>query len=53
MRTFLKIVLGIVMVLAVVVAGAVAFAQFGSERKLSRTIAQHCIRIERYPLSLI
>ena len=39
MRTFLKIVLGIVVVLAVVVAGAVAFAQFGSERKLNRTIA--------------
>ena len=39
MRTLLKIVLGIVVVLVVVVAGAVAFAQFGSERKLNRTIA--------------
>ena len=39
MRAFLKIVLGIMVVLAVVVAGAVAFAQFGSEIKLNRTVA--------------
>jgi cytochrome c553 len=39
MRKLLKIVLGILVVLAVVVAGAVAFAQFGSERKLNRTVA--------------
>jgi mono/diheme cytochrome c family protein len=38
MRTLLKIVLGLVGVLAVIVALAVAFAEFGSERKLNRMV---------------
>ena len=38
MRTFLKILAGLAAVIAVLVAGAVAFAQFGSERKMHRTV---------------
>lgn len=38
MRKLLKILVGLVIVLVVIAAGALAFAQFGSERKLHRTV---------------
>lgn len=38
MRKFLKVLIGLVIAVSVVVAGAAAFAQFGSERKLHRTV---------------
>src|SRR5215467_8319782 len=38
MRTFLKILAGLVVVVVVVVAGAAAFARFGSEMKMHRTV---------------
>src|SRR5215469_8801573 len=47
MRTFLKILAGIVALAVVVVAGAAAFAQFGSERKLHRTV-----RVDVTPIAL-
>src|SRR5215467_12491538 len=39
MRTFLKILAGLVVVVVLVVAGAAAFARFGSEMKLHRTVS--------------
>lgn len=38
MRTFVKILVGIVVVVALVAGGAAAFATFGSEMKLHRTV---------------
>jgi len=38
MRTFLKILVGLVVVLVLVVTGAAAFARFGSEMKMHRTV---------------
>jgi mono/diheme cytochrome c family protein len=38
MRKLLKILAGLVLVLVVIVAGAVAFAEFGSDRKLHRIV---------------
>ena len=39
MRTLLKVIAGVVVFLVVVIVGAVAFAQFGSERKLHRGVS--------------
>jgi len=39
MRTLLRIVVGLVVVVVLVIAGTAGFAQFGSERKLHRTIS--------------
>jgi len=47
MRTFLKILAGIVVLVVVAVAGAAAFAQFGSERKMHRTV-----RVDVAPIAL-
>jgi len=38
-RTLLKVIAGVVVFLVVVIVGAVAFAQFGSERKLHRGVS--------------
>jgi mono/diheme cytochrome c family protein len=47
MRRFLKIVVGLIVAAVLVVAGAAAFAQFGSERKLHRTV-----QVEATPIVL-
>src|SRR5690242_14084588 len=47
MRRFLKILAGLVVVVVVLVAGAAAFAYFGSEMKLHRTV-----QVPVTPLSL-
>ncbi len=47
MRLFLKLLGGFVVILVVVAAGAAAFAQFGSERKMHRTV-----RIDVTPIAL-
>jgi mono/diheme cytochrome c family protein len=47
MRTFLKIVVGVVIAAVLILAGAAGFAQFGSERKLHRTV-----RVDVSPIAL-
>jgi cytochrome c553 len=47
MRTFLRILAGLVVVLALAGAGAVVFARFGSELKLHRTV-----RVQVAPIAL-